>query len=186
MPPSPFLVVLDWTLPSFHRTHTITIMADILSSDDGLPLTSLYINGTYRPASTDATFAVTNSYTGRIVGHSASASSSDCVEAIEAAHRAFPAWESAPLAFRRDVLLRTAAILEGEEWKEKATRALNEETSSTEGWALMNVLSGPGSLRNVAGMVNEVSGQKLFHLCTRWLVLTTSGYTSLKAIPFRL
>lgn len=158
MPPSPFLVVLDLTLPSFHRTHPITIMADILSSDDGLPLTSLYINGTYRAASTDATFAVANSYTGRIVGHSASASSSDCVEAIEAAHRAFPAWESAPLAFRRDVLLRTAAILEGEEWKEKAMRALKEETSSTEGWALMNVLSGPGSLRNVAGMVNEVSG----------------------------
>lgn len=137
-------------------------MADTPSDVDGLPFTSLYIDGAYRPASTSATFPVSNSYTGRIVGHSASASSSDCVEAVEAAHRAFPAWESAPLAFRRDVLLRTADILESEGWKEKAMKALKEETSATEGWALMNVLSGPGALRNVAGMVNEVRAFGLF------------------------
>lgn len=131
-------------------------MADTLSSD-GLPFTSLYINGTYRPASTNATFPIINSYSGRVVGHSASASPGDCVEAVEAAHRAFPAWESASLAFRRDVLLKAADILESEDWKNKARKALKEETSSTEGWVLFNILPGPGALRNVAGMVNEVS-----------------------------
>lgn len=132
-------------------------MANTLSSDGVLPFTALHINGAYRSASTNATFPVTNSYTGRIVGHSASASPSDCVEAIEAAQRAFPAWESAPLAFRRDVLLKAADIMASEEWKTKAIKALKEETAAAEGWALTNVLSAPGVVRNVAAMVNEVS-----------------------------
>lgn len=136
-------------------------MADT-PSNDGLPFTSLYINGAYRPASTNATFPVTNSYTGRTIGHSASASSSDCIEAIEAAHRAFPAWESAPLAFRRDVLLKAANVLESKEWKEKAMKALKEETSSAEGWGLHNIMPAPGALRNVAAMVNEVRFRESF------------------------
>lgn len=157
-------------------------MADTLSND-GLPFTSLYINGAYRPASTNATFPVINSYTGRIVGHSASASPADCVEAVEAAHRAFPAWESAPLAFRRDVLLKAADILESEDWKNKARKALKEETSSTEGWVLFNILPGPGALRNVAGMVNEVSVRKFLsvHEMTDVYICISS-----KAIPFPL
>lgn len=147
-------------------------MADTVSND-GLPLTPLYVNGVHRPASTEAVFSVINSYTGQAIGHCASASSSDCNEAVEAAHRAFPAWESAPLAFRRDVLLKTADIMESDEWKTRAMKALREETSSTEGWALYNILPAPGALRNVAGMINEASVRELFIFARDGLCLYT-------------
>ncbi|KAI0741632.1 aldehyde dehydrogenase [Daedaleopsis nitida] len=97
-----------------------------------LPFSPLFIDGEWRPASTGATFDVYNPTTGKVVGTAASASAGDCAAAVEAAARAFPAWESTPAMVRRDIFLKAADILETERYREKIARVAGEEVAATE------------------------------------------------------
>lgn len=130
-----------------------------MAQQDSVPFVHLFIDGKKRPSSTGATFAVHNPYHKTQVATSASASADDCRAAIESAHRAFPAWEAAPLAVRRDIFLRAAVIMESEEWQRKAIEALRDETASTDAWAKFNSIRADAALRNVAAMVNELKGE---------------------------
>jgi len=123
-----------------------------------VPFVPLLINGEHRPASTNATFDVYNSYSKSHVSIAAAASSEDCRLAIEAAHRAFPAWEATPLPTRRDILLRAAAIMDGKEWQDKAIAALVDEISASRPWAAYNVLPAASGVRNFAGMAQQLKG----------------------------
>ena len=96
------------------------------------PFTPLYIDGEWRPASTGATYDVTNPLTGAVVGTAAAASAADCVAAVEAAQRAFKTWESTPAGVRRDIVLRAADILATERYRDKILEACATETCATE------------------------------------------------------
>src|SRR6266702_838088 len=100
------------SLTSFHGPLLMPDMHDV-------PFTPLLVNGKRRPASTDATFEVRNPHTGVLASIVAAASSDDCRVAIEAAQRAFPAWEDTPSNARRQILLRALATMQSEEWQKK-------------------------------------------------------------------
>jgi len=126
-----------------------------------VPFAHLLINGEHLPANTGATFSVHSPYTGSLASAAAAASSEDCRAAIEAAHRAFPAWEATSYATRRDILLRAAATLQSEEWQKKAALAMRAELASPQAHIMFNLVAGPELLRSVATLVNELKGETL-------------------------
>jgi acyl-CoA reductase-like NAD-dependent aldehyde dehydrogenase len=123
------------------------------------PVVSLYIGGKYRPASSNATFPVQNAFNGSTVTTSASASLKDCIDAIEAAHHALPAWESLGPYGRQSYFVRAAGIMDSEAWRSKVREALREETSSTSGWATFQGLRAGDYMRDVVGMVGKLRGE---------------------------
>jgi acyl-CoA reductase-like NAD-dependent aldehyde dehydrogenase len=126
-----------------------------------VPFAHLLINGEHRPASTGATFSVHSPYTGSLVSTAAAASSDDCRTAIEAAQRAFPAWEATGYATRRDVLLRATATLRSEEWQKRATLAMRAELAMPQAQVTFNFVAGSGLLEGVATLVNDLKGETL-------------------------
>lgn len=85
----------------------------------------LYIDGTWRAASSGATFAVSNPATGEIVGTVADAGGADIDAAIESATHAFPAWSQATAGFRSRILLDAYLLML--ERKEHLARLMTEE-----------------------------------------------------------
>ncbi|KAH9944782.1 Aldehyde/histidinol dehydrogenase [Amylocystis lapponica] len=124
-----------------------------------VPFTSLFINGKDCPASTGSTFEVRNPYSGDVVGTAASASSNDCIDAVEAAVRAFPAWEKTPLHVRRDIFLRASALLTTERYTEKLKAAMHDETAATDFWINFNIDMTITDLAHNAGLVTQLKGE---------------------------
>ncbi|KAF8477955.1 aldehyde dehydrogenase [Russula ochroleuca] len=126
-----------------------------------VPFAHLLINGEHLPANTGATFSVHSPYTGSLASAAAAASSEDCRAAIEAAHRAFPAWEATSYATRRDILLRAAATLRSEEWQKKAALAMRAELAMPQAHIMFNFFAGSELLGSVATLVNDLKGEIL-------------------------
>jgi succinate-semialdehyde dehydrogenase/glutarate-semialdehyde dehydrogenase len=64
----------------------------------------LLIRGKWRPASDGATFPVVNPATGDVLADVSSASAADALDALTAAHEAFPLWRATPPRVRGEVL----------------------------------------------------------------------------------
>ena len=69
-------------------------------------MSACFIDGTFVPADSDETFAVSNPFDGSLLGHAANAGAAETQRAIEAAHNAFPQMESAKCPLKAEVLLR--------------------------------------------------------------------------------
>ena len=124
-----------------------------------IPFASLHINGERRPASTGATFEVRSPHTGALASIAADASLDDCRAAIEAAQRAFPAWEETPFDTRRQILLRASATLESEEWKKKAAAPLRDEVAMPQSQVTFNLFPASTVLADFACLANELKGE---------------------------
>lgn len=123
-----------------------------------LHTTQLYINGTHRPSETGHTFQTTNPLSGTQAGTAAEASKADCLAAVDAAHAAWPAWEGAPVAERRDVLIRAADVLFSSAYRKRIAETMRAETDATPAWAALNGIHGALFFRAAAGMVSELKG----------------------------
>ena len=66
--------------------------------------TMLLIGGKWRPASDGATFPVVDPATGDVLAQVSSASEADALDALAAAHEAFPVWRATPPRVRGEVL----------------------------------------------------------------------------------
>ncbi|KAI0026983.1 aldehyde dehydrogenase [Vararia minispora EC-137] len=118
----------------------------------------LYIDGKWRPSRTGGTFEVRSTFSGDVVTTSASASLEDCIEAIESAHRAQPAWEALGPIGRQELFFKVAAVMETEEWKESVRQAMIAETSSTPPWLAYHVRGGP-MVRSWTALVADLKGE---------------------------
>ena len=76
--------------------------------------TGLYIDGAWRDGATGDTFSVVNPADSSEIARFAVASETDCLEAVDAADRAFPAWSLVPPRERSEILRRAYDILTGE------------------------------------------------------------------------
>ena len=124
-----------------------------------LPFTSLYIDGEWRPAGSGKTFDVFRPSSTEVVGTAAAATAADCVAAIDAAARAFPAWERTPLSVRRDVFLRAADIVASGRYRTAAIAACAEEVGATaEMTGAMHDMQ-VAALRNYASLVDMLHGE---------------------------
>lgn len=124
-----------------------------------VPTTSLFIDGEWRPSSTGTTYEVRNPNTNQVVGIAASASAADCAAAVDAAARAFPAWETSPLPARRDILLKAADLLASDECRARIMQAIGEETSATAETVVFNHTAPLNELRSFAGAIAQLKGE---------------------------
>ncbi|KAK0205238.1 Aldehyde/histidinol dehydrogenase [Desarmillaria ectypa] len=122
---------------------------------DLLPFTQLYINGEFKASAQNAVFEVRNPCTGQASGRSASATSQDCRDAIDAAHKALPSWESTDISSRQAILLNAANILQSA-WMQKCIEINTAETGATPDLGALNWVMGSSILRTVAGMSAEL------------------------------
>jgi succinate-semialdehyde dehydrogenase/glutarate-semialdehyde dehydrogenase len=74
--------------------------------DPGLLKAQAYMDGAWRDAGSKATFAVANPATGAVIAEVADLGAADAREAIEAAHRALPAWRARTAKDRAGLLRR--------------------------------------------------------------------------------
>ncbi|KAJ6532750.1 Aldehyde/histidinol dehydrogenase [Mycena vulgaris] len=122
------------------------------------PFTPLFIDGQEVPASDNATFEVYNTSVRAVVGTSASASSADCIAAVEAAGRAFKNWEQTTPYARRDIFLKAADLLCTDRWRDLIMQTTLEETGCTPAWAAGYVASLP-VIRTIASFANDLTGK---------------------------
>ncbi|KAJ7484216.1 Aldehyde/histidinol dehydrogenase [Mycena latifolia] len=122
------------------------------------PFTPLFIDGQQAPASDNATFAVYKTSAAAAVGTSASASSADCIAAVEAAGRAFKSWEKTTPYARRDIFLKAAALLGSEHWQELVPQTIMEETACTPVWAAVDYGSAAPMITTIASFANNLTG----------------------------
>ncbi|KAJ7636931.1 Aldehyde/histidinol dehydrogenase [Roridomyces roridus] len=120
--------------------------------------TPLFIDGQETPASDNATFEVFNTTKSSVVGTSASASSADCKAAVEAAGRAFKAWEKTTPWFRRDLFLKVADLVASDAWRDLIVQTTVEETGCIPGWAWGNWSLLASMLRAAASSANDLTG----------------------------
>jgi succinate-semialdehyde dehydrogenase/glutarate-semialdehyde dehydrogenase len=73
--------------------------------------TDLYIAGAWRPASDEQRIDVTDPATGEVIATVASASVSDALAAVEAAHQAFRPWAAKPPRERAEILRKTFELM---------------------------------------------------------------------------
>ncbi|KAF9487569.1 ALDH-like protein [Pleurotus eryngii] len=124
------------------------------------PLTKLFINGEYRPSSSEPpTFEVLNPFSHQVVGLCSTASSRDCHDAIEAANKALASWENTTPWQRRDVLLKAADLISTEKYKRALIAGQQEETAATDGWGYGQWVVAQNFLRTTASMANELKGE---------------------------
>jgi len=71
----------------------------------------LYIDGEWRASHSGKSFAVRNPATGEVIATCADGGRAETTEAIEAAHRAFPAWSKLPAEVRAGYLSKAAALM---------------------------------------------------------------------------
>jgi len=119
----------------------------------------LWINGQKKLASDGATFKVHNPHDRKIVTVSASASSQDCKDAVEAAHKAFLTWEHTAFAVKRSLLMKAADLLETERYRAKIYQAVNEETAGNDSWGFINVKGAASAIREAAVLATTIKGE---------------------------
>lgn len=124
-----------------------------------VPNTLLYIDGHHVPANDSETFQVRNPYSGLVVGTAASASSKDCIAAIEAASKAFVSWENTSLSERRNIFLKAADIVTTDKYRTRILEAIQEEGAGDANWGTFNWRSAGEFLRTQAGMVDQLRGE---------------------------
>lgn len=127
--------------------------------EPNVPFTSLYIDGEYRQSSANVTFTFTNSFTGKVAGHAAAATSQDCADAVAAAAKAFPAWERSPLVQRETIIRKASELLEGPKYKPKIIQAMKDEISAVDAMNWFCVEYPARVMRDFLGMLHLLKGE---------------------------
>jgi acyl-CoA reductase-like NAD-dependent aldehyde dehydrogenase len=122
-------------------------------SSDTVPL---WIDGEALRADPLTTFPVTQSTTGNIVHHAASATPEEALRAVESSKTAFKSWRHTNHVTRRELILRVAAYYE--EHAETFVKTQVLETSCEEAWAKQNAELACRYLREIAAVISSVNG----------------------------
>ena len=140
-----------------------------LSKDSkGRSVVPLVINDSPLPIDSDKIQPVINSKTGETVHYYACADEETCDKACEAAWTAFSkpkdGWKRASVTKRRDLLLKVADLFE--QRKEDLIKVQMLETSCEEFWAVNNVMTSVGYIREIAACISGIRGIVLdFDFC---------------------
>ena len=96
----------------------------------------MFVDGEWIEAADGGTFTVSDPATGEVIADVADGGPAEALRAVEAAHRAFPAWAAMPARERAPILHRVQALMEAhrEDLARQVTREngkpLEEATSS--------------------------------------------------------
>ena len=137
---------------------TFTFLPSILLSHPPtmtLPTIPLLINNTSE--SPTKTFEVISPYTNKPCWTAAAATPQDAIRAVEAANTAFPSWSQTKPTVRRDILLKTADILEArlETCAEYMRTEMGADVGASQGFVVPLAIR---MLREVASRITSICG----------------------------
>ncbi|KAF6844187.1 aldehyde dehydrogenase [Colletotrichum musicola] len=104
----------------------------------------------------EKTFDVVSPASGDVVHKCSSATEKDAIAAVEAAAEAFKTWRKTTPIERREIFLKTAAVMENR--KEDLSRIMSEETGAATGWSDFILNLGIGCIKDVAGRLVTIEG----------------------------
>ncbi|KAI9726655.1 MAG: hypothetical protein M1834_008968 [Cirrosporium novae-zelandiae] len=117
---------------------------------DSIPTIPLQING--EEVKTATSFPIVSPATKKKIWYSSSASVDDAIRATEAAQAAFPSWSRTKAAYRRDILLKAASLIESR--KEELIDYMRQETGAEDFFARnFNIPLSQEIVRDVAGRI---------------------------------
>ncbi len=119
----------------------------------------MYIGGQWVDAVNGGTFPDLNPYNGEVFANVARGTRADATRAVDAAQAAFQEWRNSPPAMRRNLFLKAADIFEKRQ--DELVRVLSEETGSTIGIAMFQMMFVPGLLREAAAQAYSVTGETI-------------------------
>jgi len=145
--------------------HTFETMP-LEKDSQGRNVVPLLINGKPLPIDESRVKPVTSSMTDKTVHYYASTDLKACDEACEAAWTAFSGttldtgrsgWKRASANTRRDIIIKAADLFEARQ--DELVKAQIEETSCQQGWAVNNIKTTVGYLREIASCVSNIRGE---------------------------
>lgn len=115
----------------------------------------LLING--ESVTTPKTFPVISPYTNAAIWESSSASTDDAIRAVEAADAAFPSWSATKPTVRRDILMKTADLLEArlETNASYMRQEMGADVGASAGFVVPLAIR---MLRDIAGRITSICG----------------------------
>ncbi|OJA77932.1 salicylaldehyde dehydrogenase, partial [Burkholderia ubonensis] len=116
----------------------------------------MLIGGEWCAARDGRTFDRFNPATGALASRAPAAGAADVDAAVDAAHRAFPAWAALAPTERRRLLLKAADLMDARIDAFIATGVA--ETGATPGWYGFNVTLAANMLREAAAMTTQIDG----------------------------
>ncbi|KAF2194261.1 ALDH-like protein [Zopfia rhizophila CBS 207.26] len=126
------------------------------SSPNNLPIVPLWINGSSQPLKNDTFFPITSSLQSKTLHHAVSASPTSSIAACDAASTAFTTWRETSPAYRRNLLLKAADILDMR--AEEIAGSQVSETSCPPPFAGFNIKMGTVYVRGIAAATSEIRG----------------------------
>src|ERR1700755_3606236 len=122
---------------------------------------SLYIDGKWTPAADGAMADDFNPATGALFARVAQGQRADALRAVEVAHRARETWGRTTVSERAAILLRAADVLASK--VDEIREVLIEESGSTFGKSMFEVMYCIDLLRSAAGDARHIFGETLPH-----------------------
>ncbi|KAM0283899.1 hypothetical protein ACHAQH_002281 [Verticillium albo-atrum] len=124
------------------------------ASSDSPSTVPFFLNGAEHV--TSKTFPVTSAATNKRLYHSASAQTSDAEAAVASAAAALPAWRALKPAQRRDILIKTAEIMNSRH--AELAGYVTSETGATPPWADFNIKTSIEMLKDIAARASSLEG----------------------------
>jgi vanillin dehydrogenase len=131
---------------------------------------SLYIDGKWTPAADGAMADDFNPATGALFARVAQAGRADALRAVEAAYRARETWGRLIVSERAAILLRAADVLASK--VDEIREVLIEESGSTFGKSMFEVMYCIDLLRSAAGDARHIFGETLPHSASGQIGMT--------------
>ena len=118
---------------------------------------TMLIAGEAAKAGNGATFERRNPLDGSVATRAPAATPDDAVRAVEAAHKAFPAWAALGPTERRQMLMKASQALQAK--ADAFAAAMAAETGASGLWAGFNVHLAAGMLLEAASLTTQINGQ---------------------------
>ena len=118
---------------------------------------TMLIAGEAAKAGNGATFERRNPLDGSVATRAPAATPDDAVRAVEAAHKAFPAWAALGPTERRQMLMKASQALQAK--ADACAAAMAAETGASGLWAGFNVHLAAGMLLEAASLTTQINGQ---------------------------
>ncbi|TCD61980.1 hypothetical protein EIP91_007644 [Steccherinum ochraceum] len=135
------------------------------------PVTPLWINGEQCHLE-EGSYEVRNPLTGDIVGHASAANRQHCMQAIDAAGRAFRSWEDTHPRDRAEVLVKASGILGTTTYLDRVKEIIPAETGISEMEITMQTVATVRYLKDVASMLADLKGDSFPSVLPGGLVMS--------------
>ncbi|UKZ83792.1 hypothetical protein TrVFT333_011605 [Trichoderma virens FT-333] len=130
-----------------------------IDGPNGEEVVPIRINGVSQPIDSTSLIPVESNIQDKVIHYAQSATPELAIKAAEASYQAFWKWKNSTSNERRDLLLRTADVIDS--WLDRFIELQVAETSCTESWARFNTVIMARCMREIASNISHATTGEL-------------------------